>query len=112
MSEDGARRFWTYGKGQWSGPLVSRGGDEYGNSTVVFRLPSERALIVAYNWPLRRELEPCEGRVEWGAVNDDHGAPMDNPLPLAGPDLRGLPPEEWKLVRRELWASPWQEVPE
>ena len=105
-----ARRVWTYPKGSWSGSILSLGGDEYGNSTIVLRLPGERALIVAYNWPLRRELEPSEGYVQFGAVNEDEGAPMHNPLPLVGPDLDGLEPP-WVLVRREVWQTPWTEYP-
>lgn len=53
----------------------------------------------------------AEVRVEWGAVNDDQGAPMYNPLPLGGPDLHPLPREWWQLVRRTVTTSPWVEVP-
>jgi hypothetical protein len=49
-----ASRAWMYGKGEWTGPLVMVGGDEYGNWTLCFRLPGQRALIVALNVPLRR----------------------------------------------------------
>lgn len=51
-----ASRLWFYGKGTWTGPLVMRGGDEYGNDTLAFRLPGERALIIAWNFPLRRDV--------------------------------------------------------
>jgi hypothetical protein len=54
-----ASRMWLYKKDSWSGPLVMRGGDEYLNSTLVFRLPGGRALVVALNVPLKRRY--CSG---------------------------------------------------
>lgn len=69
LGPDVARRFWTYGRGHWDGPLVSRGVDEYGNRTLAFRLPGERALIVALNIPLRRHRMPF-------AVHFDRDADM------------------------------------
>ena len=39
---------WTYGKGEWQGPLIYRGGDEYGRWTLVLRMPGERAIVWAY----------------------------------------------------------------
>jgi len=106
-----ACRFWMYGKGSWSGPLVYRGGDEYGNSTLVFRLPGERAFIVAYNWPLRRELEPSEGHISYGLVSPDEsdGATWDNPLPLASEQRFDPVRPGWKVATRTAWMTPWEE---
>jgi hypothetical protein len=108
MSDEKVRRFWTYGKDQWSGPLVSLSGDEYGNSTVVFRLIGGRALIVAWNIPLRRKLEPCEGRTEWGWACPDQGE-LNDPIPCSG---RETPPDGYYLVRREVWFDRWEKVPD
>lgn len=107
-----ASRVWTYPKGSWSGPPIVRGGDEYGNSTLAFRLPGERALIVVWNIPLRRELEPCEGRVEYGWVGESVGGEWDNPLPVAFRDRRSRIPDDCTLVRREVRWTPWVEVKE
>ncbi len=43
-----ARRVWLYGKGDWDGPLLLRGDDEYGRLTLALRLPGERAIVWAY----------------------------------------------------------------
>lgn len=45
ITPDQARRFWTYPKKTWSGPLITRGHDEFGNRPFVFRLPGNRALL-------------------------------------------------------------------
>lgn len=112
MSEDGARRFWTYSKDSWSGGPIQRGGDEYGNSTIVLRLPGGRAFIMAYNWPLRRELEPVEGRIEYGLVDPDAtrtgDATWDNPLPLASEHRFDPPPDGCVVVTRTLRVERWR----
>jgi len=64
MGRDAARRLWTYERGSWSGPLVMRGGDEYGNRTLALRLPGGRALITALNVPLRRHRLPSAVSVD------------------------------------------------
>lgn len=43
---------------------------------------------------------------EYGAVNPDEAAPMDNPLPLGSADLDGLEPP-WRLVCRDVTYMPW-----
>lgn len=113
--KDKAHRFWTYPKDSTDGPILSWGGDEYGNSTIVLRLPQGRALIVAWNIPLRRELEPFEGYMEYGWVKPDGGseAPCDNPLPGSYEDfLRpiDLPGGDWVRVRREVMYGHWEAV--
>lgn len=80
-------RLWMYKKGQWPGPIVSTGADEYGNSTVVLRLPGERALSVTWNIPLRRELELAAHRIEYGIIR-------------------------WRIVRREVRRTPWEDAKE
>jgi hypothetical protein len=108
--EDGARRIWTYGKGQWSGKLLQTGGDEYGNSTVVLRLPQGRALILAWNIPLRRDLEPSEGRIECGLVDvTGHAGTWDNPLPMSYLEAKAYVPEDGiTVVARHIWYGPWK----
>lgn len=104
-----ARRFWMYPKDSWnSGPALSiyPGGDEYGNSVLVLQLPGQRALAMAYNWPLRRELEPCEGTVEWGWVGPLVGEP-DDPA-LVNHESRNPPPQGCHLVRRDVMYGPWE----
>lgn len=110
MTESHARRFWTYPKDSWNAgrPLsIYPGGDEYGNSTLVLQLPGQRALVAAYNWPLRRELEPCEGTVEWGWVGPEVADP-DNPLPIGHFARHEVPPEGCHLVRREVMYGRWE----
>jgi uncharacterized protein YuzE len=60
----GARRVWLYSKGQWSGAPIQRGGDEYGNPTLVLRLPQSRALIIALTVPLRRRTLPYGAQID------------------------------------------------
>ena len=53
------RRIWTYPKGQWlGGPILYRGGDEYGRFTLLLRLPGQRAIVWAYRWC--RDPECCD----------------------------------------------------
>lgn len=121
VNDDGARRFWTYGKDHWDGPLVSKfpGGDEYGNSTLVFRLPQGRAFVMAYNWPLRRELEPSEGRTEYAhapiePLTEDweHDLFGEVPWPVEYSERHRLPRRGWKLVRRDVMYGPWEDCDE
>lgn len=53
-----ARRVWWWPRERKSSqsvwPLVFRGGDEFYNSTIAFRVPFSGTLIVALNVPLRR----------------------------------------------------------
>lgn len=101
-----ARRVWLYPKGSWVGPLVYPGGDEYGNDTLVFRLPRQAALVVAWNVPLRRELLPTTGEIRYGWVGPEVGEPH-NPLPLGPNDVKKAPPEGCYLVRQEVWRTDW-----
>jgi hypothetical protein len=106
---DGARRFWTYPPGTWDGDIVSvfPHGDEFGNSTIVLRLPGDRAFVAAYNWPLRRDLEPSEGRVEYAVAEEMFDEepeliPYEDRLkPLAGRKY---------LVVRDVMYGPWRRV--
>jgi len=58
-----ARRVWWWPEGQktrrsiW--PLVFRGGDEFYNRTIAFRIPFAGTVIVALNVPLRRMPIPA-----------------------------------------------------
>lgn len=53
-----ARRIWYWSRDQKSSqsiwPLVFRGGDEFYNSTIAFRIPFAGTVILALNVPLRR----------------------------------------------------------
>lgn len=53
-----ARRVWWWPESQKTSrsiwPLFFRGGDEFYNSTIAFRIPLMGTLIVALNVPLRR----------------------------------------------------------
>lgn len=107
---DMARRFWMYPKDSWNaGPALSiyPGGDEYGNSTLVLQLPGQRALVVAYNWPLRRELEPCEGRVEYAIADRLFD---EEPEPVLHEDRHQKLPASKYLVRRDVMYGPWEQV--
>lgn len=107
-NDDGARRVWFYKDG-WSGPLIQCGGDEYGNRTVVLRLPGGRAMIVVWSIPLRRELEPFEGQVYYGLIGGPDDIDIDNPLPVSYADaLR--PAEGWTAVERTIWYGQWEEL--
>lgn len=110
LGPDIARRCWFYGRGQWGEKrLVKWGtGDEFGNSTVGIRLPGGRAFIFAWNFPLRRELEPNEGHVEYG-IRGDYWPDSATPLPVK-PEDRFDVPEGYHLVYRVTWtkADPWQ----
>lgn len=110
--EDGARRFWMYPKGTCSpDPLVQvfPGGDEYGNSTIQLRLPGGRAFLMAYNWPLRRELEAFEGRVEYGWVDDGDFAPWHNPCPIDPQSIEScMAADGLTVVTREVWYGRWE----
>jgi len=55
-------RAWLTPPGQWDGPLLSRGGDEWGRYTLAFRLPGHRALVVPYRWCMDPDCEECRDR--------------------------------------------------
>ncbi len=57
-----AERWWTYGRDEWYGPLLMRGGDEWGRYTLAVRLPGHRALIVPYQWCSDPACEECRDR--------------------------------------------------
>lgn len=77
--DDGPRRVWMYRSG-WTGPLLYRGGDEWGNRTLAFRLPGERALVVALNIPLRRHFLPMSVKSDPEASTITIGFPIDAPI--------------------------------
>lgn len=58
-----ARRIWYWPRDRQSSrkiwPLVYRGGDEFYNSTIAFRVPFAGTVILALNVPLRRMPIPA-----------------------------------------------------
>lgn len=89
-----------------------RGGDEYGNHTLVLRLPGERAVVLAWNIPLRHVPEPNSGYTEYGLVDlssrNGQADSWSNPVPLSW-DQRDEPaPDGWIRVTREVYMTPWR----